>query len=80
MKHKITMQKIFVKMVAQTSRFSSYSSGSAPHSRQAKAESLIVNSVGHRPTNRSVPSSLALKGRHQDFAPSELMRTAHPAS
>ena len=40
--------------------------------RQAKAESLVVNSVGHRPTNWEVSSSLALKGRNPDFALSGL--------
>jgi len=40
--------------------------------RQVKAESLVVNSVGHRPTNRNVPSSLALKGRNPDVALSGL--------
>jgi len=44
----------------------------AVYNRQAKAESLIVNRIGYRPTNRNVPSSLALKGRHQDSALSGL--------
>jgi len=44
----------------------------SPYIRQAKAESLIINSVGHRPTNRNASSTLALKGRHRDFALSGL--------
>ena len=43
-----------------------------PNSRQAKAESLVINSVGHRPTNRDVQSHQALKGRNPDSALSGL--------
>ena len=46
--------------------------GGYPLCRQAKAESLVVNSVGHRPTNWDVRSRQALKGRNQDVALSGL--------
>ena len=45
---------------------------SVTYKSQAKAESLIINSVGYRPTDWSAPFSLALKGRYQDFALSGL--------
>ena len=34
------------------------------HSRQVKAESLIINSVGQRPTERNVQGEKAPKGRN----------------
>ena len=44
-----------------------------PHSRQVKAESLIIIRIGQRPTNRNVCLHQALKGRNQDDALSGLM-------